>query len=74
MLDMPVFGAPATVSVEALERKREAAKDSLWVDCGFIAGCNGFNTNELDDLIHQVKNYHCCRVEYVLCVCCPSRV
>eukprot|EP00742_Colponemidia_sp_Colp-10_P007761 GILJ01008368.1.p1 GENE.GILJ01008368.1~~GILJ01008368.1.p1 ORF type:complete len:1034 (+),score=131.97 GILJ01008368.1:107-3208(+) len=53
VLDMPVFGAPATVSVDALQRKQEAAKGSLWVDCGFIAGCNGLNTDELDDLINQ---------------------
>jgi allantoinase len=38
LVDMPLNSSPVTTSVEALALKLEAARDKLWVDCGFYGG------------------------------------
>ena len=38
LFDMPLNSSPVTTTTEALERKLNAARGKLWVDCGFYAG------------------------------------
>jgi allantoinase len=38
LVDMPLNSSPVTTTVEALALKTAAAKDQLWVDCGFYGG------------------------------------
>jgi allantoinase len=38
LVDMPLNSTPVTVSVEALQKKRDAARGRIHVDCGFHGG------------------------------------
>src|SRR2546421_12693151 len=50
LVDMPIDSVPATVSVDALEAKRAAARDQCHVDVGFWGGAGPGNLNEMRDL------------------------
>ncbi|MBN9606168.1 MAG: allantoinase AllB [Actinomycetales bacterium] len=50
LLDMPLNSIPATVSVEALETKRAAARDRCVVDVGFWGGAVPENLGRLNEL------------------------
>jgi len=50
IVDMPLNCIPPTVSVEALDRKRAAARDQCHVDVGFWAGAVPGNLDALADL------------------------
>ena len=47
LVDMPLNSIPATTSLKALEEKRAAAQNQLWVDVGFWGGVIPGNTGEL---------------------------
>jgi allantoinase len=47
LLDMPLNSVPATTSVRALAKKRNAAKGQCRVDVGFLGGAVPRNTNQL---------------------------
>ncbi len=51
LLDMPLNSVPATVSVEALEAKRDAARDQCAVDLGFLGGVVPGNADQLEPLV-----------------------
>ena len=51
LVDMPLNSSPVTTTREALQKKVEAAKGKIFVDCGFYAGVIPGNTNELQPLI-----------------------
>ena len=53
LVDMPLNSSPVTTSVEALEQKLEAAKDQLFVDCGFYGGLVPDNQDHLEALIER---------------------
>jgi allantoinase len=50
VLDMPLNSIPATVSVEALARKREAAAARCAVDVGFLGGLVPGNLSQIEAL------------------------
>src|SRR5438477_9486386 len=50
LLDMPLNSIPATVSVAALEAKRQAARGQCHVDVGFIGGVVPGNAAQLEPL------------------------
>ena len=50
IIDMPLNSIPPTVSVEALEVKRQTARDQVFVDVGFWGGAIPGNTRELRPL------------------------
>ncbi len=64
ILDMPLNSIPATVSVDALESKRRAARGQLQVDVGFWAGAIPGNASQLQPL-HEagVFGFKCFRVD-----------
>ena len=47
IIDMPLNSIPPTVTVEALELKRAAAHDQVFVDVGFWGGAIPGNTDQL---------------------------
>jgi allantoinase len=47
LIDMPLNSVPPTVTVEALEVKRQAAAGQCWVDVGFWGGAVPGNTADL---------------------------
>jgi allantoinase len=51
LVDMPLNSSPVTATVEALEKKLDAAKGKLWVDCGFYGGVIPGNAHHLQSLI-----------------------
>ncbi|HEY6191894.1 MAG TPA: allantoinase AllB [Bacteroidota bacterium] len=51
LVDMPLNSTPVTTSRAALEKKIEAAKGKLSVDCGFYAGIVPGSRGDLDALI-----------------------
>ncbi len=53
ILDMPLNSIPPTVTVEALELKRAAARDQVFVDVGFWGGAIPGNTGQLRPLHAQ---------------------
>ncbi len=53
IIDMPLNSIPPTVTVEALELKREAARDQIFVDVGFWGGAIPGNTGQLRPLHDQ---------------------
>ena len=50
LIEMPLNGIPATVSVEALQTKVEAAQGQCWVDVGFWGGVIPGNAGEVRPL------------------------
>lgn len=50
LIDMPLNCIPATVNVNALEEKRQAARNQVFVDVGFWGGAIPGNTAELRGL------------------------
>ena len=50
LIDMPLNSIPATTTVEALERKRQAASDKTIVDVGFWGGAVPQNLGRLREL------------------------
>ena len=53
IIDMPLNSIPPTVTVEALELKRAAARDQVFVDVGFWGGAIPGNTDQLRPLHDQ---------------------
>ena len=51
IVDMPLNSVPVTTTLEALERKREAARGRCFVDCGFWGGVVPGNADELEPMI-----------------------
>jgi allantoinase len=52
-IDMPLNSIPPTVTVDALELKRAAARDQVFVDVGFWGGAIPGNTDQLRPLHDQ---------------------
>lgn len=50
VVDMPLNSSPVTTSKKNFDIKLEAAKEKLWVDCGFYGGAVSDNINELREL------------------------
>ncbi len=50
LVDMPLNSSPVTTSKKNFDKKLEAAKGKLWVDCGFYGGAVSDNLNELKEL------------------------
>ena len=46
IVDMPLNSVPATTNVEALERKRDAARGRVWIDVAFWGGAIPGNTED----------------------------
>jgi allantoinase len=53
IVDMPLNASPVTTSVSAFEKKLEATKGKLHVNCGFYGGIVPGNANELNGLIEK---------------------
>jgi allantoinase len=53
LVDMPLNSIPPTTTRPALEAKREAAKDRVFVDCGFWGGVVPGNAGELPRMIED---------------------
>ncbi len=51
LVDMPLNSSPVTTNADALNKKIKAAKNKLYVDCGFYGGVIPGNENELEGLI-----------------------
>lgn len=51
LIEMPLNSDPVTTSREAFEKKLEATKDKLHVNCGFWGGIVPENISDLDELI-----------------------
>ncbi len=51
LVDMPLNSTPVTTTIAALQEKRKAASEKLWVDCGMYTGLVPGNHNELAALI-----------------------
>ncbi len=51
LVDMPLNSSPVTTTVSAFEKKIDAAKNKLYVDCGFYGGVIPGNQNELAGLV-----------------------
>jgi allantoinase len=56
VVDMPLNSIPATTTVDALEQKREVARDQVWVDVVFWGRSDPDNLAELAPL-HQAVVY-----------------
>ena len=67
LLDMPLNSIPATVTVEALARKRDAAAARCAVDVGFLGGL-------VPDNLHQIAALHDAGVFGFKCFLVPSGV
>jgi allantoinase len=60
IVDMPLNSVPATVSVEALEAKRQATRGRCHVDVGFWGGVVPGNAGDLDALVDAgVRGFKC---------------
>ena len=60
IVDMPLNSIPATTTVDALERKRAAARGQCHVDVGFWGGVVPGNHGELDALVDAgVRGFKC---------------
>ena len=60
LCDMPLNCIPVTTSVAALQAKREAVQNKLWVDCGFYGGVVPGNAHELEPMIEAgVLGFKC---------------
>lgn len=53
LVDMPLNCSPVTTTVFSLHKKLEAAKNKLYVDCGFYGGVIPDNINELKGMIEN---------------------
>ncbi|MEO8211010.1 MAG: allantoinase AllB [bacterium] len=53
LVDMPLNSSPVTTSVDALNKKINAAKNKLYVDCGFYGGVIPENVYELEGMIQK---------------------
>jgi len=51
LVDMPLNSSPVTTSVDAFNKKLEAANGKLWVDCGFYTGLVPGNADQIHSLI-----------------------
>ena len=51
LADMPLNSTPVTTTADALNEKLSAARDKLWVDCGFYGGVVPGNSNAFESLI-----------------------
>ena len=51
VIDMPLNSSPVTTTFAALQEKRKAASNKLWVDCGVHAGLVPGNHHELEAMI-----------------------
>jgi allantoinase len=51
VIDMPLNCIPVTTSLAALEKKKAAVKEKLWIDCGFHGGIVPGNHAELIPMI-----------------------
>jgi allantoinase len=51
LVDMPLNSSPVTTTPQALQKKLKAAKNKLWVDCGFYGGLIPGNTEQIDPLL-----------------------
>jgi allantoinase len=64
ILDMPLNSIPPTVSVQALQAKRQAADGGCWVDVGFWGGVVPGNAGEFPGLhAAGVFGFKCFRVD-----------
>ena len=63
LADMPLNSSPVTITLEALEMKRGAAKNKLTVDCSFYAGLIPGNEANIEPLldagVRGVKAFLC---------------
>ncbi|NHU86045.1 allantoinase AllB [Kocuria sp. JC486] len=60
VVDMPLNSIPPTVSVDALETKRRAARGQLTVDTGFWGGATPSSLGQLESLWHAgVAGFKC---------------
>lgn len=50
LVDMPLNSSPVTTTVEALQKKLDAARGKLWVDCGFHGGIVPGNVEQIEPL------------------------
>jgi allantoinase len=53
VIDMPLNSSPVTITVAALQAKREAAAGKLWVDVGFHGGVVPGNVEHIRPLIRE---------------------
>jgi allantoinase len=53
VVDMPLNSSPVTTSAEAFEKKLEATKNQLHINCGFWGGVVPGNENEIEPLIKK---------------------
>ena len=51
VIDMPLNCIPVTTSLAALNQKRKAVKEKLWIDCGFHGGIIPGNQDEIAPMI-----------------------
>lgn len=51
LADMPLNSTPVTTTTDALNEKLSAARDKLWVDCGFYGGFVPGNSHNFEPLI-----------------------
>ncbi|MBA2341098.1 MAG: allantoinase AllB [Pyrinomonadaceae bacterium] len=51
LVDMPLNSTPVTTTARALNEKLSAARDKLWVDCGFYGGFVPGNSHDFEPLI-----------------------
>jgi len=51
LIDMPLNSIPSTVTVAALEEKKAAAQDQLYVDCGFYGGLIPGHARHIEPLV-----------------------
>jgi len=63
IVDMPLNSLPVTTNVEALEKKRAAARGRCWVDVGFYGGLVPGNGDDIPELIQKgvlgIKTFLC---------------
>lgn len=50
LVEMPLNSSPVTTTAKAFQEKLDAAKDKLWVDCGFYGGVIPGNSNNIESL------------------------
>ena len=53
LVDMPLNSSPVTTDTDSLKIKCEAAKNKLYVDCGFYGGAVPGNSHKLEGLIQN---------------------